>query len=273
MITDPRRPTPRGRRIAFYVAVVVGIGLAVVGLGELMALAVLGWLDAAALDDLYPGASIHRMHVLAQAAIAWSIAIGILIQPWRSSRTFAAAIAALVALAAYTGAAAIGGVFDPMAVIGVAALGVIVWTHPARDAAQRLPLHPRMLALGGPLIIGGAILVVQQLIAQLSASATEPHAAIGHYAFTAAMAVGLVAAALIGATSLPGRSLPAWTAVGGTLYYGVASIVFPTQASSLGTGGGIVAVVAAAGYAIGIITSAKRALDSTQPEPRPQPIG
>jgi hypothetical protein len=273
MTIDSAQAVSRRRRIAFYLAVAAGIVLAVIGLGELMALAALGWLDAATLDGMYAGAAMHRMHVLAQAVIAWLVAIGIVIQPWRSPRTFAAALVAIVALAASTTAAAVGGVFDPMAVIGIVALGVIVWAHPARDAARVRPIRRRMLLLGAPLIAGGLVLAAQQLGAQLSAASSDPHAAVGHYGFTAAMAIGVASAALIGSTSLPGRTVAAWMAMGGSLYYGMASIVFPTEASSLGAGGGVVAVVAAVAFAVGIVTSAQAAAESTRPEPQPQAIG
>ena len=273
MTSNSAPPDPRRRRTVFYAAVLVAVALAVVGLGELMSLAALGWLDAAALDEIYPGASVHRMHVLAQAAIAWPIAIGIMIQPWRSSRTFAAAIVALVVLAAYTVATAIAGVFDPLALIGIAALGVIVWAHPGRPSARILPLQHRRLLLGAPLMLGGLALGAQQLFVQLSAAAGEPHAAIGHYAFTAAMAVGLAAAAAVGSTSLHGRTLAAWLAVGGTLYYGLASIAFPAVASSLGVAGGGAAVASAAVCAFGVVTSGASVAESVTPKPRPQPLG
>jgi hypothetical protein len=272
MSTDAAKVVPRGRRIAYWIAVVVGIGLALVGLGELIVLAVLGWLDAATLDGMYPGAAMHRLHVLAQAAIAWLIAIGIVIQPWRSAGTFAAAVVALTALVAYTGAAAVGGVFDPLAIIGVIAIGVIVWAHPGRTSARLLRFDRRRLVLGAALIAGSAALAVQQLAVQLSAASGEPHAAIGHYGFTAAMAIGVAASGAIGATSLPGRTLAGWLAVAGTVYYGLASMVFPGEASSLGVAGGAVAVAVAGLYAVGVVTSGRTAPEPATPDPRAQPV-
>ena len=263
---------PRWRPVAYYAAVVVGIALAVIGLGELLLLGILGWFDAATLDDMYPGASVHRMHVLAQAVVAWLIAVGILIQPWRSPRTLGPAIAALVTLVAYTSAAMVAGVFDPLAVIGVAALSVIVWAHPGRSARRLLPFRGSMLVLGAPLIAGSIALAGQQFVVQLSATSADPHAAIGHYGFTAAMAISLTVAALIGATPLPGRAITAWLAVGGALYYGLASIVFPTEASSLGVAGGAVALITAAAYTVGLGTSRTAAGEPAAVRPHAQPL-
>ena len=166
----------------------------------------------------------------------------------------------------------VAGVFDPLAVIGIVALGVIVWAYPGRESVRILPTQRRMLVLGTPLMAGSVLLAGQQLVAQLSAVSADPHAATGHYRLTAAMAIGLAAAALLGSTSLPGRALVAWLAVGGALYYGLASIVFPAEASSLGVAGGAVALVTAAAYAIGLARSRIAAQDPAAVGPQPQPL-
>jgi hypothetical protein len=87
------------------------------------------------------------------------------------------------------------------------------------------------------------------------------------------MLIGVAVAAVIGSTSLPGRTLVAWLAVAGALYYGLASMAFPSEASSLGFAGGALALAAALAYAFGAVTSGRTAPAAPSPAPRSQPVG
>jgi hypothetical protein len=64
----------------------------------------------------------------------------------------------------------------------------------------------------------------------------------------------------------------AWLAVGSTLYFGLASVVFPAEASSLGVAGGATAMATAASYAAGILTSGKAVAAPAKPAPLPKPL-
>jgi len=262
MTNEMTAAAPRWRGPAFIVATVAGLALVVVGLGEILLFGVVGWLDRATLESVIPGGDLHRVHGLGHGLLAWIIGLSVLGQAWRPSSRFALAVLGLVAICVYTAATLVSGIFDGLELVGIAAFVALVWLHPGRESASFSPIRPRALLAASPLVLGAAVLAVVEVGRQLSGASTDVHVAIGHYALMGAMAVVIAVAAVIGSTSLSGARVAGWLAVGGTIFIGLAWIVFPDSASSLGAAGGAAAGVAAAAYGWGLLTDR-----AARPEP------
>ncbi|MEW5991359.1 MAG: hypothetical protein AB1736_08460 [Chloroflexota bacterium] len=247
----------------------MGLLLVVIGLGELLLFGLLSWLDAATLESLYPGAELHRMHGLGQGLIAWVLALCIVVQLWRPQEQFAAAVLGLAALLAYTAAALLSGLLDPLAIVGIIVLAALVWFHPGQRRASFRPVKPAVLLAAVPLIVGAVAFAGLELQAQFGANAADPHAALGHYGAMAAIAATIAAATVIGSSSFPGSAFGGWLGVSAAMAFGVASILFPESASSLGVAFGLALTIAAVALGAGLLLSrgAHRAIDRA-PEPQ-----
>lgn len=249
------RNARRWRAIGFYAAVGLGLLLVAFGLGELLFLGFAGWLGADVLDDLYPGASIHRVHILGHAIVAWMLALCLLAQAVRPRTSFATSVLALAIIVIYTAASLVSGVFSGLELVGIAALAAMVWLHPTRRATALLPVRPASLLLAAPLAVGAAIYAATQIGTQLAASSSEPHAMFGHYGIMGGLAAMVAIGALLGSSSLGGAPVSGLLAAGGALAFGVASIVFPSSASSLGMALGFGVAAAALATAAGTVVA------------------
>lgn len=126
--------------------------------------------------------------------------------------------------------------------------GILLGLHPRR--AELLwsggRLSRPMAAMG---VIGLALAApyaLEHVQIQMAADvATDPHSAGGreHWDEVATTSLALPLVALIAALRSRGCRLVAWTAGVGTIVFGAASIVMPTQASSPGVAWGAVALV------------------------------
>jgi hypothetical protein len=273
MVEGVAPAVPRVGGIGFTIARVMGLILVVIGLGELLLFGILSWLDAATLESMYPGAEVHRLHGLGQAIIAWVLALCIAVQVWRPREWFAAAVLGLAALSFYTAAAMVSGLVDPLAIIGIVVLVTLVWLHPARRGATFMPVKAVVLLLAAPLIVGAVAFAGAELQIQLAADAADPHAALGHYGALAALAATIVSAVSIGSSSLPGSTLSGWLGVAAAVAFGVASVVFPAAASSLGIGLGLALVVAGLALGAGLLASRRATHEAIDREPYPQRAG
>jgi len=245
----------RARRVGFYVAVVAALALVVFGLGELLFLGVVGWAGESALEEATePGVGVHLFHLLAHALFAWLLLISLAAQLRHPERQLAAAVFALAAMITYSLGTLVSGVFDPLEVAAIVLLAAVLWLSPGREYAEIAPLRRSTLLASIPILAAGVLVVVPEVGRQVSSGTTDEHAEFGHYGLTAAMAVIVVLAALIGSTSLRGRRLVAWLTVGGLAYLAVASTVFSKQMSSLGVTGGAVALAMALLYGWGALS-------------------
>lgn len=251
MATSISQTLPTARRAGFYTAVGLSLALIVFGLGEVLAFGVVGWLDAATLETIFPTGALHRVHGLGHSLVAWAMAVCVTAQLWRPTQRLAAAVVAVVTLALYTLAGVVSGVFDGLEVVGLAAMGAMVWLHPGRDGTSWTPRRLR-IATASPLLVGGVALAALQLTEQTSGPSTDPHVALGHFGVMATVGLVLASAAFIGSTNLAGSGLAAWLAVAGAIYLGFSWMLFPGSSSSLGRGGGLVAVAVGLVFAIGL---------------------
>jgi len=240
------------RRIGYYASVVAGLALVVFGLGELLFLGVVGWLGESALEEATePGAGVHLFHLVAHALFAWLLLICLVVQVRRPQRWFAAAVFAFAAMIIYSSGTLIAGIFDPLEAVAIVVLGAVAWLNPGREGARAAPLHRKALVAAIPLLVGAEVFAVGEINEQVSGVSSDPHVEFGHYGLMAAIATISVVAALIGSSSLTGRRLVAGLASGSVTYLGILSLLFSDQTSSLGTVGGVLAIVV--GFAFGLI--------------------
>lgn len=246
----------RARRIWFYTVVGLALALVVFGLGELLYLGVVGWLGESAFEAATePGAGMHLFHVLAHGLFAWILLISIAVQLRHPAQRFALSIFALAAMATYSLGTLVSGIFDPLEVVAIVLLVAAVWLNPGRGGAGVTPVYWTAFLAAVPVVVGATAVAVVEVGRQLSAVSADEHAEFGHYGLVAAMALIVVIAAFIGATSLSGRRLVAALAVASLLYIGVASILFDDQMSSLGTVWGVGALAAGLLYGWGAMGS------------------
>jgi hypothetical protein len=111
--------------------------------------------------------------------------------------------------------------------------------------------RPSPVLLGLAAAVSAPLLwfAVGQLRLQAVLPASEPHAAFGHWAGMAFWAASLICLALLVALRFPGWRLPLYSGAAGSALVAVGSLVHPSMPSSLGMVGGIVALLATAGFA------------------------
>ncbi|MFC6731598.1 hypothetical protein [Haladaptatus sp. DYSN1] len=228
----------RVKRVAFYLVVLVTLGIFVFTAGELLPFLVLGFTMGAELG-------IHQFHVIALASFVAFVTLGVLVQLYKPETRVATyqatflAMAILTALSVFTGDLFILLYFVPVALIGL--------LHPAGR---------RLLTIGerySPAILGLTLVAAIPLLAyagnqfQLQATGDE-HALFGHYMPMVAIALTILATGLLVAFESVGFRLLAWLTGLFAVYVGFASIVLPTLASSAGTLWGALAIVWAVAF-------------------------
>lgn len=227
------------RRFAFYAVVVVFVGL-LGGIGrEVLVLLFTGWFQAEELG-------IHQLHELVIAATLWSVLIGILAQLHRPEHKVGALQqSALVLLAIFLGRA-LGGDFTPPLVIFLTLIAIAGVLHPARDDL----LRPRASGVT-PWTIGLVLVAAAAVPLLLFASEQimlqriggGEHAVLGHWGTVAGLAVAILALGTLASLRPTGWWIPAWSAGGLAAVYGLASVLFPAQASSAGMTWGLLAIL------------------------------
>jgi hypothetical protein len=83
-----------------------------------------------------------------------------------------------------------------------------------------------------------------------SGEALEAIEHYGHWSAMGAFAISIVVSALIAASRMPGWHLTAWSTVAVVAVYGVASLVFPKDASAKGGLWGVLAILWAAAFVV-----------------------
>ncbi|CAN5368155.1 hypothetical protein BH20ACT9_BH20ACT9_04610 [soil metagenome] len=235
----------RARRIGFLVAaalVALLAGIAAYGLPALV------------LPLTYSGDRvIHRVHDLGHGVLMGGlITVALLSQLRHPERKIAAMQQFALAVGAFVLALLVTLSLNPFVVVFVLIVALLGFLHPARHALLRSPGKPDAAMLA--IVAGGAIplawYAVAQAVLQLTSDAGNPHAEEFHYASMSALAVGLVLVGGLAAFRTQGWRVPAWCAGLGTIWIGLASVVFPHYEGSFGVVGGLVAVVGGVGYLV-----------------------
>ena len=235
----PARSGPKGG-VAFKV---VGWLLGVLTIGY----SVFFILTSIASDD--PADQIHRFHNLAGFAGGGLIGVFSILFVLAPERL--AFFHALVAQAlAYVIAGLIGGdLISGLLFIGVVGLIVLAVLHPDRRSLTRLPGRPSVAMLTYALLVTIPAWIYAVQMAQLQhGPATDPHVEFHHWSGMAASALGLVGAAFAAALRGDGWIPTAGIASAGAVLFGVAGLVFSTDAGAPGVGWSWLAVAAGIGF-------------------------
>lgn len=226
----------RLRRIAFTVlSALLGVvtGLLLFGLPLL----VFGWFSA---ED----GGIHRFHDLAWGAlIGLLIAVPALLQLRRPERKIAAMQQIGVVLVAVVLGYVLSGEFSVIGfLVLVAVYAGFASLHPDRSALLRVGRFSPILA-GITLVAAVPFFLYALGQGELQQNAGDLHAANDRYLYTVRVATALPLVALVASLGTRGFRIPAWTVGIAASFLGVASLVYPDQASSFGRGWGVVALL------------------------------
>ena len=234
------------RRVGFYVAggLFLLVSLGFFGLmAGILVYAFTGWFSAAELG-------IHQLHEIMGSALFWTLIAGMAFTVARPAKTISALRQTLLMLAAFILlllASLSEALMPPLVMMSILFVltAVTAALHPARHELLRVSEGVRPGLLGLSVIAAIPLLpyALTQLQIQIGASPGDPHAEVGHWMIMSAYGVGIVLYGLLASLGSAGRRVPAWSAGILAVLFGVASIVMPAQASSVGATWGIAAVV------------------------------
>jgi hypothetical protein len=188
----------------------------------------------------------HRVHDLTFSFLLGTAVVGMLAQLRAPAKNLASQ---LMALAPFVGLV-LASVLTNLAVLSVPWVVVGSFTllsatlHPTgRDLYGSLRLARTNRLMLGLVAIGAVPLLAFAFTnLGLQRTAADDHAALGHYGFLAAFGFTVVGVGLLASLQPEGWRLTAWVAGLLPAVLGIASIVFPGAASSLGIGWAVVAI-------------------------------
>jgi hypothetical protein len=235
----------RGRRVTFGVlAGVLGLllGIAAFSLPAL----VLGWF----IEERV----IHRVHDLGWGALGGIIlTLGLLVQLRAPERKIAAMQQVALGVVALVVASVIAGEGTLFVLVPIIALLALVALHPARHEFLRpgTGFSPALGAIALLAAVPLTLFALDQAALQRAGVAADAHSEEAHWMTMAALGFALALVALLAASKTRGWRIPAWSAGGVAIVFGLASAIFPDYASSVGVVWGAVAVVGGVAF-IGI---------------------
>ena len=239
---------------------------------------ILGWFV-----QLGPGETSHRVHEIAFGALFVLPLVGLVGQLRRPETKIAPMYQVVIPLLfTIFVVAVLAGEPDPSMALFLVFPLLIVLLHPARARLLRpkFSFSPLLLALALAAAIPLLFFAVDQLRVSAEAGRIAPRVfdslpedatdaeveralqkaasgealeAIEHYGHWSAMgafAISIVVSALIAASRMPGWHLTAWSTVAVVAVYGVASLVFPKDASAKGGLWGVLAILWAAAFVV-----------------------
>jgi hypothetical protein len=198
---------------------------------------------------------IHKVHDLTTGA-AFGILIGaaFLIQAAHPERKIALMQQAGLTVVAFIVAGALSA--EPAALAFDAAL-VVAWVilfvlHPTRQAILRWP-RAWSLPLIAIVVLGAVPLVVTAVDwaeLQRTGFPSDPHVEELHWVTMAGWALSMILVGLGAAARTPGWRIVAWSVAASAAVVGLASIVFPDHAGSVGTTWGVVILAGSVLFAV-----------------------
>lgn len=234
------------RQIGFYVAggLFLLISLGFFGLmANILTPVFTGWFQAAELG-------IHQLHEILGSAFFWSLIAGMIFTLVRPAQTISAlrqTVAMLAGFVLLLLASLSENLMGPLVMMSILFVLAVVTAalHPARHKILRLHGRARPWLLG--LVAVAAIPLLNyaftQLQSQIGASPGDPHAEVGHWTIMSGYALAIVIYGLLAGLGSAGWRVPAWSAGIMAILFGLASLLLPTQASSIGANWGPVAIV------------------------------
>jgi Na+/citrate or Na+/malate symporter len=232
IMTDTALPGVSGRRrIAFYIPVVLLSLALIVFTGFIIPLlpgVIAGWFN----PDLY---GIHQLHEMSNGALTWVILAGVLLQLHRPERKVAAIQMANVVVLVSLVVSLATGTFFPGTLVFLLFTVTIAWLHPRRQEMLRFGRvrHPALLALVVVAAVPLLFYAAAQISLQLGPAAADEHGQFAHYASMANVVVTLLLLGLLASFGTTGWRIPAWAAGSVAVVFGLTSVVFPGQTSSV----------------------------------------
>lgn len=264
------------RRLAFYAVVLGGIAISVAIFQIALTLPVL----FPVIGQIEPSmaGSPHLLHDVAFFGLIWAGLVGLIAQLYKPERRVAGLQGTLVVFAAFlvtiaglamAGDATIFGENAPffLIIFGPAVLAALL--HPA----GRELLRTRTAGRFSPVLAGLAVVAAIPLAAYAAGQyglhwSGDSHAVAQHYAGMVVYSAVIVALALLSSLKPVGWVIPLFTAAGMALVFGVASILYPEMASSVGTMWGGAAVAWAVLFAVvGLLSGRGERLTSVAGDP------
>lgn len=196
-------------------------------------------------DYLYPS---HELHHLVFGSVIPLLLLGVIVQVFRPTRRAGALHTSIVIWIALTAAFVVSGNVNPIFIVLLGLLLAMALAHPTGYA--QIPsvasLDRRMLVLASVTAIGTFVLAGFEISAQLTAA--DAHVEFDHYLLMAATWISIGILAIYGSVRGIAWRFPHYAAVVLLVVIGAGSILYPgaEQGSSLGIGGGILAIIWAA---------------------------
>lgn len=142
-----------------------------------------------------------------------------------------------------------------MLAIPLVLVAIVVAAYPGpRSLFEFAPVRSRsLLALAAVTALAFAPSIVSDIGHQVAGGPTEIHALHHHWLSSAYAVILIIAAGLLASTKRPGWRILGALAGAALVYLGVAAVSLPTNPGSVGTVGGIVAIVLGAAFIITIV--------------------
>ena len=227
------------RRVAFYTIVVLFSLLLIALTGFLIPVlpsVIIGWFT----PELF---GTHQLHEMNGGALNWLILAGVMLQLHHPERKVAALqMANLVAISTIV-VSLVAGTFFPPIILFLVFTVTIAYLHPNRQEMLRFgrPGLPELLTLVALAAVPLIIYAVNHI--NLQQIAVDEHAEFTHYGTMATVAITLLLVGLLASFKTVGWRIPAWGAGFLAIVFGLTSVVFPEQSSSVGLLWGILAIV------------------------------
>lgn len=240
-MTDATLTFPsRKRQVGFYITVGLLSLLLIAFTGFMIPIlpsVIIGWFN----PDLF---GIHQLHEMnGGGAITWLILAGMLLQLHHPERKVAALQMANLVIFSTIVVSLVAGTFSFPSIIFLVFTVTAAYLHPKRQEMLRFgrPGLPELLALVALAAVPLIIYAVNHI--NLQWIAVDEHAELTHYGMMANMAVTLILVGLLASFKTIGWPVPAWGAGFLAIVFGLTSVVFPEQSSSVGLLWGILAIV------------------------------
>lgn len=230
------------RRIAFY-AVAALFTLLLFAFGVLLFPVYLNGLQAFVTPD---PVGAHIVHSVTQSILFGLPLVVMALQLWKPAAKPAGIQQIILMMGVFTvGGAAVMDSYTVLAAIFLLLALVAGALHPVRRQIFTLPRPANRwaLALAAVALVAVAGFALQQFQIHANAVPGDEHAEWGHWVTTGVVALSLPLLAALGSLRTPGWRLPAYSAAVSAILFGLISILHRGMPSTLGTGGGALAIV------------------------------
>jgi hypothetical protein len=179
---------------------------------------------------------VHQVHDIARATLMWFLVAGLLAQFRRAEHQIGAmqqvVLVVLVTLST-TAISRPASLLSPLLVVFGVAL-IVAALHPSRAEVVRMARRVDPLLTALALVAAGPLVMYGRGQLRFDADGVPIAAHGGHWTMMSVVAFSIVALALLVATRPRGWRVPAYSAAGAAVLFGVSSAVLPHRPSSVG---------------------------------------